>query len=210
MHSEQSNTTVSNVRPSLHPSQGGGADKHGKSVLNPLINKRNISWNGVAGHSQIVEDVADVAGELADGGSDAIAALGLDDADSKSAQAGNVLRPVAGTQGAAVFIPVPVENVVAGLDTPVVAIEGEQTTRIGGFGGVAGQAIDDLSGFPAGFFVDDIALDRKGLADAGEGQVVVEFGGGPDGAGLQAPVSQGEILTKVGLPAAFEEQADIG
>ena len=98
---------------------------HGKSVLTGLPARSAGSGDGVAGHAQIVEDTPDIACELVDGGGDAVAALGLDQTGGKAAQARDVFRAVAGTQGAAVLIPVPIEYVVVGFNTPVVAVECE-------------------------------------------------------------------------------------
>jgi hypothetical protein len=68
----------------------------GKSVLTGLPARSAGSGDGIAGHAQIVEDSPDIAGELADGGGDAVAALGLDQAGGKAAQACDVFRAVAG------------------------------------------------------------------------------------------------------------------
>jgi hypothetical protein len=40
----------------------------------------------------------------------------------------------------------------------------------------------------AGFFVDRLAFDGKGLADVGEVEIGVECGGGPDFSGLDPSV----------------------
>ena len=96
--------------------------KHGKSVLASLMARRSGSKDGIIGHAQIVEDAADIAGELADGGGDAVAAFGLQ-TRGKAAQACEVFQAVAGAYGAAVFVPVPVEHVVVGFNAPVAAVE---------------------------------------------------------------------------------------
>ena len=97
----------------------------GKSVLTGLFARNAGPGDGIAGHAQIVEDPPDITGELVDGGGDAVAALGLDQAGGKAAQAGDVFRAVAGAQSAAVFVPVPIENVVMGFHAPVAAVEGQ-------------------------------------------------------------------------------------
>jgi len=97
---------------------------HGKSVLPGVTTLvRAGSWIRVLGHAQIVEDSADTTGELVDGGDDTIGALGLDETGGKAAQPCDVLRAVAGADGAAVLAPVPIEHVVMGFDAPMVAVE---------------------------------------------------------------------------------------
>jgi hypothetical protein len=77
-------------------------------------------------------------------------------------------------------------------------------------GGVVGQTVDDLGGVLAGLLVDALALDGDDLADVGEVEVVVECGGGPDGARFQAPVLQAQRFAEVRLAARGEVQADVG
>ena len=84
---------------------------------------RTGSWIRVLGHAQIVEDAADTTGQLVDGGGDTIGALGLDETGREAAQPSDVLRAVTGADGAAVLVPVPIENLVVGLNAPVVAVE---------------------------------------------------------------------------------------
>ena len=97
---------------------------HGKSVL-ALGGQAVGARRGVGGHAKIIEDAADLAGEFGDGCRDALVALGLDQPDGEASQAGNILRSVAGAHGAAILVPVPVEDGVMGLDAPVVAVERE-------------------------------------------------------------------------------------
>ena len=69
---------------------------HGKSVLTGLPARSAGSGDGISGHAQIVEGTPDIAGELVDGGGYAVAALGLNLAGGKAAQACDVFRAVAG------------------------------------------------------------------------------------------------------------------
>lgn len=182
---------------------------HGKTVLARW--RRGVSaWGSVCGHAQIVEDASDLARELVDGCRDGIVGSGLDEADGEAAQTGDVCGSVAGAQGAAVLVPVPVEDVVVGLDTPVIAVVGEQARGLGAVGGVVGEAIDGLGGGLAGLLLDGVSLDGEDLSDLGEVQIVVERGGGPDGAAFQAPVLQGGRLAEVRCAALGEVQADVG
>ena len=72
------------------------------------------------------------------------------------------------------------------------------------------QAVDDVGGVVAGFFLDALAFDEEGLSHMGEVQIVVEPRGGPDRARFQTSMIEGERLTEVGFTAGFEQQADIG
>ena len=104
--------------------------------------------------------------------------------------------------GAAVLVPVPVEEVVAAvLDGPVTAVIGQDGRGIGAVRGVVGEAVDGFGRTLAGGFLDDVAFDDEGLADARKVEVVVETGGGPDRALFDAPMRQGERLAEVGLCA---------
>lgn len=93
------------------------------------------------------------------------------------------------------------------LDAPVAAVDTQQRLGIGGVRGVAGHAPAVLDGG-----VDDLALahlaagaaDEEGLTDAGEVEVVVECGGGPDLALLPAPVPGGQLALD-GLAGVFDE-----
>ena len=60
--------------------------------------------------------MADLAGELIEGSRDALVALGLEQPAGEAPQAGDILRSMAGAHGAAILAPVPVEDVVMGLD----------------------------------------------------------------------------------------------
>ena len=60
--------------------------------------------------------MADLAGELIEGSRDALVALGLEQPAGEAPQSGDILRSMAGAHGAAILAPVPVEDVVMGLD----------------------------------------------------------------------------------------------
>jgi len=56
---------------------------------------------------------------------------------------------------------------------------------------LAGDAIGDLTGGFAGFFVRAVTFDDKSLPNVRKVQVVIEFGSGPDAASFNAPVLGG-------------------
>jgi hypothetical protein len=79
---------------------------------------------------------------------------------------------VTGAEGAAIFVPVPVENVVvAVLDGPVAAVEGQHACGVGASRGVAGDAVDGFGRELAGGLRDGGTLDDEDLADAGKVEV---------------------------------------
>ncbi|MDZ7581923.1 MAG: hypothetical protein U5R30_15395 [Deltaproteobacteria bacterium] len=119
--------------------------------------------------------------------------LGLDDADGKTPKASNVFRAMAGSYPAAVFVIVPVDNVVATVfDAPVAAVGGQNAFGIGLFRGTAGDAVGDFAGILAAFFLRGLPLDDKSLSDMGKVQIVVEFGCNPDFAISIRPWSGGQ------------------
>ena len=69
--------------------------------------------------------------------------------------------------------------------------------RSGGVGGVAGHAIGGFGAGLAGRFVVPGAAEHEDLADAGEVGVVIEGGGGPDSALLDASVGEGGLFCEV-------------
>ena len=157
---------------------------------------------GVFCHFQIIEDEAGLAVESAHGRGDAVG-FGAYDADGEASQAGGVLGAVAGSDAAAVLVPAAVEDVMGGLDGPVPAVQREQALGAGGVGGMAGDAVGVLDGLLAGGFGGDGALDEEGLADMGEGEVIVECRGGPDGAAFDASVAKLGPFPEVGFAAFF-------
>ncbi len=96
------------------------------------------------------------------------------------------------------------------LDRPVAAIEGQDARGVGTLRGMTGHAVDGLARALAGLFLNALAFDGEHLADARKVEVVVEAGGGPDRALLDATMGQGGRLAEVGLTALGEDQADIG
>ena len=146
---------------------------HGKSVLTIKRFKRWAARSRILSHAEVIEDQSNPPSEFGDGRTDRITALGLDQTDGEAAQAGDVLWSMASAQGTAIFIPVPVEDVVMGLDAPVIAIKAKQSGGIGGVRGVVGEAIDGLDGLLPGLLVDGVALDGEDLPNAGEIEVIV-------------------------------------
>jgi len=136
--------------------------------------------------------------------------FGFDDSDGKTAESGNIFRAIAGTYPAAVFIEVPVQDVVAAVfDAPVVAIGGEELLRVCLLGLSAGDAVGDVEGDLAGLFFNKFSFDHESLLQVGEVEVVVESGGGPDFTGFDPTMIRGVISDEIGLLSILEIQLDI-
>ena len=83
---------------------------------------------------------------------DAANAFGFDDANGESPQSGDVFRAVTSAYAAAVFVIVPIDNVMTAVfDTPVTTVGGKNAFRIGLFRSSAGNAIGDFTGILTGF-----------------------------------------------------------
>jgi hypothetical protein len=79
----------------------------------------------------MVKDQAYIARELSHFLRDAAHPFGLDDANGKTAQSGNVFQAMASAYPAAVFVKVPIDNVMAAVfDSPVAAVSGKNALRI--------------------------------------------------------------------------------
>ena len=72
------------------------------------------------------------------------------------------------------------------FDTPVAAVGGKHTLRIGLIRSAAGNAIGDVTGVFTGFFICGLPLDKKRLADVRKVQIAVEFGCVPDFFGFRS------------------------
>ena len=93
---------------------------------------------------------------------DAAYAFGFDDANSESPQSGDVFWAVTSTYAAAVFVIVPIDNVMtAVLDAPVAAVGGKHALRVGLLRSTAGDAIGDFTGVFTAFLSVDSLWMRK-------------------------------------------------
>ena len=63
--------------------------------------------------------------------SDAASAFGFDDADGETPESSDIFRTITGTNAATVLVIVPVEDVVATVDTPMAAIGDENALGVG-------------------------------------------------------------------------------
>jgi len=161
-------------------------------------------------HPQVIKHQADVTGELSHSLGNASYALGFDDSDGKTAEPGDVFRAVAGAYAAAVFIEVPVQDVVAAVfNDPVATVGGKHTLRVCLLGRSTGDAVRDLTGVFTGFLLRELSLNEKCLSDMGKVQIVVEFGGGPDLSHFDPAVIRRITSNEIRLLAILEIQFDI-
>ncbi len=114
--------------------------RHGEFVLCPCCGRP-----AVVSHGQIVEDQADVASQLAHFLRHAAHTFGFNCAYGKAAQPGDIFRPVAFADTAAVFVEVPVDDVMAFVfDAPMAAVYGQQASGVGLLGRSTGDTVSNL------------------------------------------------------------------
>ena len=106
---------------------------------------------------------------------------------------------------AAVFVIVPIDNVMTAIfDAPVAPVGGQHAHRVGLLRSSAGNTIGDVTGEFTGFFICGLALDDKSLSDVRKVQIVVEFGGGPDFSDFDSAVIRRIAEDKIGIVAVLK------
>ncbi len=86
---------------------------------------------GVFCHFQIIQHLADIASKLSHFLSDAAGACGLDERNGETSQSGDVLRPISRSYPAAIFVEIPVKDIMATVfDGPVSPVYGKDAFRI--------------------------------------------------------------------------------
>ncbi len=154
---------------------------------------------------QIVKDQAYIEHELSHFLRDTAHTFGFDDANGKAAQARDIFRAMALAYPAAVFVVVPIDNVMTAVfDAPVATVGGKNALRVGLLRSSAGNAIGDFTGVFTGFFICGLPLDEKSLSDVRKVQIAVEFGCGPNFADFDAAVIRRVAEDKVRLLAVFK------
>ena len=137
-------------------------------------------------------------------------AFGFYDTDSESTQPGNILRSVTGAYTAAVFVIVPIDNIMAAIfDAPVSAVDGKHVFRVGLVRRSTCNAICDFTGILTTSFLGSLPLDEKGLSDMREVEVIVEFGCGPYFADFNPTVIRGIELDEIRIFPVFKVQCDV-
>jgi hypothetical protein len=111
---------------------------------------------------------------------------------------------------AAVFVIVPIDNVMATVfDTPVATVGGKHALRVGLLRSSARNAIGNFTGVFSGFFIGGFPLDDKSLSDVRKVQIVVEFGCDPDFADFDPAVVRGIAMHKIRILPVFKVQRDV-
>jgi len=132
-------------------------------------------------------------------------AFGFDDANGESSQSSDVFWAVTSSYAAAVFVIVPIDNVMTAVfDAPVATVGGEHALRVGLLRSPAGNAIGDFTGVFAGFFICGLPLDEKSLSDVRKVQIAVEFGCGPDFADFDPAVIRRVAMDKIWVLPVFK------
>lgn len=132
-------------------------------------------------------------------------AFGFDDANGESPQSSDVFWAVTSSYAAAVFVIVPIDNVMTAVfDAPVPAVGGKQALRVGLLRSSAGDAIGDFTGVFTAFFICCLPLDEKSLSDVRKVQIAVEFGCGPDFADFDPAVIRRVAMDKIRVLAVFK------
>jgi len=117
---------------------------------------------------------------------------------------------MASAYAAAVFVIVPIDNVMATVfDAPVAAVGGKNALSVGLLRSSAGDAIGDFTGVFTAFFICGLPLDDKSLSDVRKIQIAVEFGCGPDFADFDPSVVRRVAMDKIGVPPVFKIQCDV-
>ena len=136
---------------------------------------------------------------------DAAYAFGFDDANGESPQSSDVFWAVTSAYAAAVFVIVPIDNVMTAVfDAPVATVGGKHALRVGLLRSSAGNAIGDFTGVFTGFFICGLPLDEKSLSDVRKVQIAVEFGCGPDCADFDPAVIRRVAMDKIGVLPVFK------
>jgi hypothetical protein len=137
-------------------------------------------------------------------------AFGFDKADGESAEPGHVVRAISCAYAAAIFVKIPVDDIMAAVFyAPVTAIGFENAFWVGLVRAMACDAISDFTGVFAGLFVCCLPLDHKRLSHMREVEIVVELGCCPYFSDLYAAMIRGIALNKMRIFCILEMKCDI-
>ena len=137
-------------------------------------------------------------------------AFGFDNTDSESPQSGYVFWSVTNAYTAAVFVIVPIDDVMATVfDTPVAAIGGKHLLWVGLVKRSACDAVCNFTGIFSAFFIGGLPLDEEGLSNVRKVEVVVEFVRDPYFASFDPAVIRGIALDKIRILPIFEIERDV-
>jgi len=112
---------------------------------------------------------------------DTTSPFGFNNSDSETAETGHIFWTVTGTYAGAIFIVVPIDNIVAAIfNTPVAAVCFKNVLGVRLGRGTTGNPVGDFRALLTGFFIDGLPFDNKPLSNVGKMEIGVKFGRGPD------------------------------
>jgi len=136
--------------------------------------------------------------------------FGFDNTDGESPQSGYVFWSVASAYAAAVFVIIPIDDVMAAVfDTPVAAIGGKHLLWIGLVRRSACDAVCNFTGILSAFFIGGLPLDEESLSNVRKVEIVVEFVCDPYFASFDPAVIRGIALDKIRILPIFEIERDV-
>jgi hypothetical protein len=136
--------------------------------------------------------------------------FGFDETDDEAAQSGDVLGTVSGANAAAIFVVVPINDVMATIFyTPMLTVRLKDFFGISLFWLATGHSVNDFVRVFTGFLFNGLPFNHEGLADVGEIQVTVKRRGCPYFAGFDASVIGRSVVDKVRFWPILEEQCNI-
>ena len=83
------------------------------NLFSLILKTCRSTW--IIGHPQIIENQSDISCKLTHFLCNASCAFGFDDTNGESSESGDVFRAVAGAYAAAIFIVVPIEDIVTAI-----------------------------------------------------------------------------------------------
>ena len=117
---------------------------------------------------------------------------------------------MSGANPASVFIEIPIQDVMtAFFNSPVAAINLQQT--FGGClaGGSTGQTVSDLPCAFSRFFVYDFPLNDKSLSDVGKIKIIVQIGGYPYLPDFDSAMIRGRALGVIRFSPILKQQGEV-
>ena len=132
-------------------------------------------------------------------------AFGLDDSDGESPETSDVFWTVASAYPRAVFVVVPVDDIMAAIfDGPVAPVCFKNTLGVGFVWEATGNAVGDFTRPLPGLFFYGLPFDDESLPDVGEVEVMVEFSAGPDLADFDPAMVRRRTLNEIGFKSVLE------
>jgi hypothetical protein len=158
-------------------------------------------------HPQVVENQADITCQLSHFLCYTAYAFGFDGSDGESPESSDIFRAITGADQTAIFIVIPIDDVMAAiLDGPVATINVKDTLWVSLLHRSTGDAVGDLTRANTTLFLCSVRLDEEGLSDVGKVKVIVDLGCGPDLSDFDSSmVGGGRMLNEIRLLAVLQQ-----